>query len=232
MKLKLISLLLLTLSLQSFAMEQDNKDVIKEEETTEINPNESLGNLSVLPDELLIQVICKATNSSTYKEALQMLQSLEKTSRQCKTLAYDNIVKRQLTQLKEELTKALITEFDKNENKKDFFLIAQLILAGANVNAKNSFGSAALLSASINGHTDIVKLLLENGANVNIQTNHNKNTALIFASYNGHIDTVKLLLEYNADINIKNALSQPALMCAELEENTDIVNLLRQHGAQ
>ena len=51
---------------------------------------------------------------------------------------------------------------------------------------------AALWIASLNGHTDVVKLLIENHARVNSRGS-NGTTALWAAAQNGHTDIVELL---------------------------------------
>ncbi|KAH8598510.1 ankyrin repeat-containing domain protein, partial [Bisporella sp. PMI_857] len=56
----------------------------------------------------------------------------------------------------------------------------------------------ALNSASGNGRVDVVKLLLDNGADAAIP-NKDGWTPLNSASKNGHIDVVKLLLDNGAD---------------------------------
>ena len=71
------------------------------------------------------------------------------------------------------------------------------------INKKNYKGTSCLLDACIEGNCNIIKLLLQNGANVNI-VDLNGNTPLHIASIYGKIDAVKLLLEYNANINKKN----------------------------
>lgn len=58
---------------------------------------------------------------------------------------------------------------------------------------------------------DIIKFLLDNGANINIQDDDEKITPLMNVCYNERVDLVELLLKYNPDINItdyegKNAL--------------------------
>ena len=85
---------------------------------------------------------------------------------------------------------------------------------------------------------DTVKLLLENGADVNLK-NDNKATPLLMAARISNIDssydTVKLLLEYGADVNLKNIDGWTALMMSARYSNTDstfnTVKLLLEYGA-
>ncbi|MGL4652687.1 ankyrin repeat domain-containing protein [Cetobacterium sp.] len=88
-----------------------------------------------------------------------------------------------------------------------------------------------LIFASQNGHIEIVKLLLEYGADTNIQTDTGA-TALGFASQNGHIEIVKLLLEYGADTNIQTDTGATALGFALQNGHIEIVKLLLEYGAQ
>ena len=54
-----------------------------------------------------------------------------------------------------------------------------------------------LIYASYGGNTEIVRLLLDNGADPNIRNDYGM-TALIAASSRGHNEIVKLLLERDA----------------------------------
>ncbi len=53
----------------------------------------------------------------------------------------------------------------------------------------------ALMHVSLNGYKEIVKLLLENGADVN-KTNNIAQTALILASSWGDIEIIELITEH------------------------------------
>ena len=59
--------------------------------------------------------------------------------------------------------------------------------------------STPLMEAAQEGHLDLVKYLLENGALVNAQTGTG-DTALTYACENGHTDVSDLLLQYNAEL--------------------------------
>ena len=77
---------------------------------------------------------------------------------------------------------------------------------GANVNAKNKYGQAALMFASAKGYLDAVRALLNRDEiDVNIKTDEDGYTALTLASAKGHSDVVRALLrnrdESDANIN-------------------------------
>ena len=71
-----------------------------------------------------------------------------------------------------------------------------LIKAGADLELG---ASTPLMEAAQEGHLDLVKYLLENGALVNAQTGTG-DTALTYACENGHTDVSDLLLQYNAEL--------------------------------
>ena len=56
--------------------------------------------------------------------------------------------------------------------------------------------------ASNNGHAEVVKLLITNGADVNATgVGEKKMTSLIYASKNGHAEVAELLITNGADVN-------------------------------
>lgn len=76
--------------------------------------------------------------------------------------------------------------------------VKKYIKSGGDVNAsveyfESSISGAALHYASGNGHTKVVQLLLENGADANTYDGEVDSTALMLASNNGHAKVMELL---------------------------------------
>ena len=76
--------------------------------------------------------------------------------------------------------------------------VAQLLEAGVDVNAKARYDATALMFAADRGHLEIVRLLVERGADVNIADTFYKFTALGMALGSGHRDVAKYLLQHGA----------------------------------
>ena len=98
-------------------------------------------------------------------------------------------------------------------------------------------GLTSLMVASRNGHTNIVKLYLEAGANPNIQYQSmlplpfkfeppNGSTALMFACFEGHTEIVELLLKHKANPDLKDKNGVTALCLAVLEGHVGTVKCL------
>ena len=77
---------------------------------------------------------------------------------------------------------------------------------------------------------DVVKKLLNQGANINIIDNYGI-TALMNASYWGRSYVVRLLLNRGTDINIVDIYGQTALMFAARYGRSHVVRLLLNRGA-
>ncbi len=71
----------------------------------------------------------------------------------------------------------------------------------------------ALILASREGHLEIAKALIANGANVNHQNDYG-NTALIEASNKSHLEIVKVLIDAGADVDHQNESGRTALTYA------------------
>lgn len=107
-------------------------------------------------------------------------------------------------------------------------MVKLLVARGA---AINQTGWNPLIYAAWQGKTDVVKYLLEKGAEIDALS-LNGISALMMAARGGHFDTVKLLLWEVADPNIRSESGATALVWALKAGNTDIADLLKQAGAK
>jgi len=112
-------------------------------------------------------------------------------------------------------------------NDNDDYAITKIKLEyGASTHATYEHGDTPLTDASINGKTEIAKLLLEYGADPNFRIQW---TPLMFAATYDNIEIVRLLLEYKARVNVRESMGYTALMLAN-GRNPEISNLIRKHG--
>jgi ankyrin repeat protein len=83
----------------------------------------------------------------------------------------------------------------------DVAAVKTLIAQGVNVNELDANQDAPLVMAAYLGHTEILRLLLEAGADVTAVDPSMKATALHAAAYAGRTEAAKLLIEHHIDIN-------------------------------
>ncbi len=100
---------------------------------------------------------------------------------------------------------------------------------GTDINIKNDKGWTALMGASMNGHLEIVELLIEKGADVN--DNIIGTTVLMCASLNGHIEIVEFLIDNGADVNVRDSRGSNVLKYASKNGHEEIVRILKDAGA-
>jgi ankyrin repeat protein len=112
-----------------------------------------------------------------------------------------------------------------------------LLSKGANVNVRSKQGNTALIIAAADGASDVVKLLIDKGADLStadaprVPKRMDIPNALIAAAYANDFTTVKLLLEKGADVNAKDETGITALMNAAAEDNPEMVKLMLARGA-
>ena len=99
----------------------------------------------------------------------------------------------------------------------DLAAVKRALTDGADPNAQDpQSGSTTLSIAALMGHTEVVALLLEHGAEVNAKS-RDGGTPLHAAAFLGRVKTVKLLLEKGADITLRNNMGSPAIDGAKLD---------------
>ncbi|MBA3537594.1 MAG: ankyrin repeat domain-containing protein [Tatlockia sp.] len=126
-------------------------------------------------------------------------------------------------------------KFDKGSNESNLHLAAEMgdsneiegILGNSmvNINATNNQGVTALYLAAQNGHINVLKILIKNGASWELGTQVGEdeiNTPLEVAACKGHIESVRLLLLYPLPyLTLRQILHRSfnaALTCPESEK--------------
>lgn len=100
------------------------------------------------------------------------------------------------------------------------------------INTANEEGFTPLSLAAFFGHVEAVKVLLENGADVNQKPpSRFQNTAVDAAVAGEHPDVVRVLLASGADPNVRSEENYTSLHKAVAHGNLEIVRLLLDHGA-
>ena len=84
------------------------------------------------------------------------------------------------------------------------------VAAKSDLDVKDPYGSTALAIAATFGKTEIAKLLVEGGANVNL-TNADGSTALHTAAFFGRTEIVEVLLANGVDTSVRNNFQATAL---------------------
>src|ERR1700676_5229300 len=103
-----------------------------------------------------------------------------------------------------------------------------LIAKGADVNARNEFGSSALIWSATD--LDKVKLLLAHGANVNTASKRGRTVLFLAAMTDRSADTVHLLLAKGADRKVRDAFTKSLLNAAAAGNDTETIRMFIDTG--
>ncbi|KAK6627845.1 hypothetical protein RUM44_010324 [Polyplax serrata] len=110
--------------------------------------------------------------------------------------------------------------------------VAKILLDhGAGINThSNEFKESALTLACYKGHLDMVRFLLEAGADQEHKTDE-MHTALMEASMDGHVEVARLLLDSGAQVNMPTDSFESPLTLAACGGHTELAMLLIERGA-
>ncbi len=107
-------------------------------------------------------------------------------------------------------------------------IVKLLIEKGADVNAEDCYSDMPLHYAMWSKRKEAARLLLDNGANPNARDM----SSFAPLHYAPNKDIAELLITKGADINLNNGWGGTALSRAKKKGHTEIVELLRRHGAK
>lgn len=175
-----------------------------------------------------IKLSCRKFNENFSKEFfIKNFNKLKK--KRFEKLKNQIIFKNRLTEIELNLKlENLLNKTTISEN--DIEKCIDLIFSGADVNFKNKFGLSVLFYAIEKNLLDIVNIILDLNAFIDIQDNNGK-TALMLASKNGNDILAKILIDNKADVNIKNNYGITALTFSILNNNIEIAKMLIAKGA-
>ncbi|RBR09474.1 uncharacterized protein FIESC28_09858 [Fusarium coffeatum] len=110
-------------------------------------------------------------------------------------------------------------------------VVKMLLDHGASPNVSDgTWGVAAICFAMETGSTDLVRMMVQAGANTKKKMSSGE-TLLLYAIDHGRRDQAKLLLEAGADANAADKKGRTPLMQAISRRDTELIRLLKAHGA-
>ncbi len=120
-------------------------------------------------------------------------------------------------------------EFYSAIRNNDLARLQSLIAGGADVNTRDRHMETPLMYAAYVGSLDAMKLLLQDGASVDAQSQSGA-TALIWSATD--LPKVRLLIDHGANVNLATKRRRTALLVAAMSDpSADIVKLLIEKGA-
>ena len=145
----------------------------------------------------------------------------------------DEIINHHTEENGQKTTPLIIAAMKGNEEVVDVLLQfgAEIDKKGTvSVRGDSRSGATALWCASRWGHYNIVKLLVDNCANINLPADSGS-TPLRPACNNGKFDIVRYLVEHGADVNAADSNGHTCLMFASYSGHYHIVHYLLEKGA-
>ncbi len=119
----------------------------------------------------------------------------------------------------------------KKYKKPDLDKVRSLIEKGVNVNYRNEEkGDFPLLVCARKNYLDVYKLLIENGADVNLVNNY-LTSAVMGAARHGNLEILEDLIKNKANINLKCKDGDTALMSAKRHRQIKSFDMLIEAGA-
>jgi ankyrin repeat protein len=113
----------------------------------------------------------------------------------------------------------------------DLEMVEILLARGAPVDHLDNMGRTALHLAAQNGNPEMVRLLIDRKADVNVRSHVRPETPRTLAAQGGQAEVVELLLAAGADPDAVDHFGRTALIYAENAGRRDMAAMLRARGA-
>ena len=110
----------------------------------------------------------------------------------------------------------------------DLEMVRVLLDYKADVNLRDRYNWAPILNVS---WPDVIRLLLEHGADVNMLKVDNGETPLHLAAYRGRVEVVRVLLEHGANLGAQDNQGRIPLQQAVFQEAVEVIRVLLEHGS-
>ena len=109
---------------------------------------------------------------------------------------------------------------------------ALLIDNDADINSEGRWGYTPIYYAAWSGITEVVELLVEKGADINVKDEWDWTPLHYMAQHDYYRDMAEFLIAKGANVNAKDKWGETPLDVAQEKGYTEIVELLRKHGAK
>lgn len=110
--------------------------------------------------------------------------------------------------------------------------IKSLIAQGNDINTRNTQGMAPLHLAAAKGNIDMIQLLLDSGAEVDVVTTDSCYTSLHYAASIGQVELCELLIRRGADTDAQTSTQETPMHLAIARGHSKVVALLLKYHAR
>lgn len=131
-----------------------------------------------------------------------------------------------MVKLRKESKETDIQDFLQACEHGDTMIVEDFLKAGMKPNTSDEYGDTALHIAVSNGHSDVVRILLDYKANPDKQDSYGNTPLLLVCTKDGKIDIAKMLIQAGASEKIKNMFGASPKEAASKVGRKDILRLL------
>ncbi|HSA34061.1 MAG TPA: ankyrin repeat domain-containing protein [bacterium] len=129
-------------------------------------------------------------------------------------------------------TQEEIDEFVSAAREGDLNAVKAFYNTGGDINKPNARGQTALMWAAQRGHLEVVKFLVQLGANANAADTDRQEPVLMWATKKGHKAVVEFLIASGSDVNQGDQFKETPLMDAARYGHKDLCELLLNKRAR